>query len=398
MPRNASLIGLTLAAVMLLGFVGGFAQEAAPIRIMALTSLSGPFAPWGINVRDGMQLAAEEVNAAGGVLGRKVAIVERDTRNSPDEAMTHLRAGVEREGIVAAGGIISSGVGLAASRVAEELNVPLFLTMSGSHKILRKDSRYTFRTCLVAATMTTGPFAAFIQEKGISRAGAIVADYAWGHAVQEAIERHIASLPGVEVRIEVAPVPEKNFTTYLRRLQRLDPELLILLGHPPGAPAAAKQALELGIGQFISGAIYPTEVWVERGGRPIFGRVVEYSCADYEDAAYQQLAAKFHAKVGRFFDFNAFSGYAIVKLMADAVQRTGTTDPKALAAAVRTGRFVQPGYAFPLSYTEWGELKEATPILYTFEAGDPGAINPGADWRPRVLFRSPPLAPYVPEE
>ena len=65
---------------------------------------------------------------------------------------------------------------------------------------------------------------------------------------------------------------------------------------------------------------------------------------------------------------------------------------------LRTGRFQIDGYAWPLSYTEWGEMKEAAPILYTYEKGAAGKMNPTATWRPKVVFRSKTTQPYVPGE
>jgi len=146
-----------LAAILIaaaFGPAGVQPASAQPIKIAFLSSLSGPFTPWGIQVRDGMKLAIAEVNAAGGVNGRPMELVERDDRNNASEGVTAFKYLIEREGIVAAGGVISSDVGLAVAREAEAQHVPLFLTMSGSQHILRKDSRYTFRTCLPAAPMS----------------------------------------------------------------------------------------------------------------------------------------------------------------------------------------------------------------------------------------------------
>ena len=100
----------------------------------------------------------------------------------------------------------------------------------------------------------------------------------------------------------------------------------------------------------------------------------------------------------RLMDNNALSGYAIVKVVAEAAKRAKSADPKAVAAAIRAGRFDIDGYAWPLSYTEWGEMKEAAPILYTYEKGAAGAMNPDASWRPKVVFRSKTTPPYVPGE
>jgi branched-chain amino acid transport system substrate-binding protein len=386
------ILGLA-AAFTLMGAV-----HAQPIKIAFLSSLSGPFTPWGIQVRDGMKLAIAEINAAGGVNGRPMELVERDDRNNASEGVTAFKYLVEREGIVAAGGVISSDVGLAVAREAEVLKVPLFLTMSGSHTILRKDSRYTFRTCLPAAPMSMDYIAGLIREKGYKRVGVIVADYAWGHAIRESVERFIKPIPGVRLQIEVAPVPERDFTPYLRKLQALDPELIIATGHPPGTAIITRQSIELGIKGQVIGPWYPTEFSFERVGEMMFGRFVDYSCVDFENAAYQALAAKYFAATKRLLDNNALSGYAIVKMVAESVAKGKSTDPKAVAQAIRSGRFLVDGYAWPLSYTEWGEMKEAAPILYTYEKGAAGKMNPTATWHPKVIYRSKTTPPYVPAE
>jgi branched-chain amino acid transport system substrate-binding protein len=383
---------------LLLATALGAAQAQQPIKIAFLSSLSGPFTPWGIQVRDGMKLAIAEINAAGGVNGRPIELVERDDRNSAAEGVTAFKYLVEREGIVAAGGVISSDVGLAVAREAEAQRVPMFLTMSGSQHILRKDSRYTFRTCLPAGPMSMDYIAGLIREKGYKRVGAIVADYAWGHAIRESIERIIKPIPGVRLQIEVAPVPERDFTPYLRKLQALDPELVIATGHPPGTATITRQAIELGIKGQVIGPWNPTETSFERIGELMFGRFVDYSCVDFESAAYQRLAEKYYAATKRLLDNNALSGYAIVKMVAESIAKGKSTDPKAVATAIRNGRFQIDGYAWPLSYTEWGEMKEAAPILYTYEKGAAGKMNPAANWRPKVVFRSKTTAPYVPAE
>jgi branched-chain amino acid transport system substrate-binding protein len=386
----------------ILGLAAAFAlvgaAHAQPVKIAFLSSLSGPFTPWGIQVRDGMKLAIAEINAAGGVNGRPMELVERDDRNNASEGVTAFKYLVEREGIVAAGGVISSDVGLAVAREAEVLKVPLFLTMSGSHTILRKDSRYTFRTCLPAAPMSMDYIAGLIREKGYKRVGVIVADYAWGHAIRESVERFIKPIPGVRLQIEVAPVPERDFTPYLRKLQALEPELIIATGHPPGTAIITRQSIELGIKGQVIGPWYPTEFSFERVGEMMFGRFVDYSCVDFENAAYQALAARYFAATKRLLDNNALSGYAIVKMVADSVAKGKSTDPKVVAQAIRSGRFQVDGYAWPLSYTEWGEMKEAAPILYTYEKGAAGKMNPTATWHPKVIYRSKTTPPYVPAE
>jgi len=228
-------IGFFAVVVLLAATAPGYAQ--GPIKVAFLGTLSAPFAPWGIQVRDGMKMAIAELNEKG-VLGRKLELVERDDKNNASEGITAYRYLVEREGIVAAGGMISSDVGLAVSREAEAARVPFFLTMSGSQRILKQSSRYTFRTCLVAAPMTMEPVAAFIKDRKLTRVGAIVADYEWGHALREAFEKVIKPLPGVRTQVEVAPVPERDFTPYLRSSRPSTRSSSWPPGTPPGTPSS----------------------------------------------------------------------------------------------------------------------------------------------------------------
>jgi len=381
----------------LLASLGG--AQARPLKVAFLSSLSGPFAFWGVNARDGMRMAVAELNEAGGVLGRPVEFVERDDRNNPAEAISAFRALVEREGIAAAGGVISSDVALAASREAETLRVPLFLTMAGSDAILRKSSRYTFRTCLAAAPMYVQAIAAMVQHARHTRIGQIIADYAWGHSIRQAVERYVAGLPGVRVQTEVAPVTAADFTPYLRRLQAFEPQLLVIAGHPPGNPVIVRQAAELGMRQQLIGSVLPPELMVQRGGDAVFSRFLDYSCVDFTTPAFRQLAAKYYSLYRRYFDNSGFSGYVIVRMVAEAAKKAGSTDPAVIADQIRRSRFVQPGYAWPLSYTEWGEMKEVRIVFFTIERGEvSGGICPGCGWAQRYQFRSSLVQPYVPPE
>src|SRR5215218_4035124 len=171
---RVGLFSLWLVAALLLAACGdgdeGGGQEGGgePIRIGALTSLTGNFAPWGVQVRDGMQLAVNEINQRGGVDGRQLELVVADDQSKAEEGTRALERLIERDGVVAVGGIISSDVGLATARIAEQSKVPLFLVKAGAGGILNANSRHTFRTCLPAAPMVAGPILEYVQSKNLT--------------------------------------------------------------------------------------------------------------------------------------------------------------------------------------------------------------------------------------
>jgi branched-chain amino acid transport system substrate-binding protein len=367
-----------------------------PIKIGLLTSLTATFAPWGVSARDGMRLAVEEINAAGGVNGRMLELLERDDQSNPEEGASGLERLIE-DGVVAVGGVISSSVGLSTARIAEELAVPLFLVKAGSDAILTTDSRYTFRTCLPAAPMVAGPVAQFVASAGFTKVGAIVADYAWGQAVKSALENEFADVAGVELQIEVAPVPETDFAAYLRRLDDFGAEILVATGHPPGGVSIVKQSDDFGMDLGVSGSWNPLGLIMGAVGDQGFDRYTDFACVDYDSAEYQELALRYLAfSDNAFMEDDAVAGFGIVHAIAEAVGAVGD-DPVAVAEYMHANTFDIPGYSFPLSWTEWGELASAqVTFIVIREQEPPEGVSPGADWYPELLILSDPLEPYVP--
>jgi branched-chain amino acid transport system substrate-binding protein len=402
--RHRATVGLLWIVLVVLlaacgddeGGSGGGGGE--PIRIGALTSLTGNFAPWGVQVRDGMQLAVNEINQAGGVDGRQLALVVADDQSKAEEGARGLERLIEREGVVAVGGIISSDVGLATARIAEQSKVPLFLVKAGAGNILTAGSRYTFRTCLPAAPMVAGPVLQYVQSKNLTRVGAIVADYAWGQAIKSALEATFEGAPDIRLQVEVAPVGETDFTTYLRSLERLDPQMIVATGHPPGAGAITVQSADLGFDVPITGAYTPRSLVVSGAKDAAIGRYADFGCADFQSPEYQELARRFVAfsRDADFFEDDALASYGIVTMVAQAVREAGD-DPAAIATHLHENTFDIPGYSFQMRWTEWGELAGAQIAFDLIDRGPaPQGVNQAGTWYLDRLLVSEPLEPYQP--
>jgi branched-chain amino acid transport system substrate-binding protein len=401
---RAGLVALLLAAALLLVACGG-GDEAGdqagggePIRIGALTSLTGNFTPWGVQVRDGMQLAVNEINQRGGVDGRQLQLVVADDQSQAEEGTRAIERLIEREGVVAVGGIISSDVGLATARIAEQSKVPLFLVKAGAGGILTPGSRHTFRTCLPAAPMVAGPVLQYVQSKNLTRVGAIVADYAWGQAIKTALEETFATAPDIKLQVEVAPVGEQDFTTYLRSLERLNPQMIVATGHPPGSGAITVQSADLGFDVPITGSYTPRSLVMSGAKDAAIGRYADFGCADVQSNEYQDLARRFlqFSQNNKFFEDDALAGYGIVTMVAEAVRQVGD-DPAAIARHLHENTFDIPGYSFELRWTEWGELASARIAFDLLGRGPaPQGVNEAGSWYPERLLISEPLEPFRP--
>jgi branched-chain amino acid transport system substrate-binding protein len=398
-------IALLTAALTGSGAYGGSSAPAqgSPIKIGVLTPLTGPFTPWGIQVRAGMVLAVNEINRSGGVKGRgqgrklNLAVADDQSVNT-NAAIEGFRRLTQQDGVVAVGGIISSGTGLATTRLAEEAKVPLFLVKSGNSEILTQSSRYTFRTCLPSAAMAAVPIVELAQKRGITSVGVIIADYAWGQSFKSSLEEEAKKAPNIKFNIQVAPVSTTNFTPYLRALG--DVSLIVGTGHPPGSSLVLAQAGQLGMKAPVVGAWGPYSLTAKNAGDAAFGRWSDFKCMATASKGYKDLAKRYLRTFpqNEFFEDDALAGYAYVKIVAQAISEVGD-NPQRIAAYVHANTFNIPGYAFPLRWTAWGELDRPQPQFAILTKGappEPGLNTASTTFWPRVLFKSQPLTPYRP--
>jgi branched-chain amino acid transport system substrate-binding protein len=385
------------------GGSNGPAQGSA-IKIGALTPLTGNFAPWGIQVRAGMALAVNEINRSGGVKGRgqgrKFSLVVADDQSTnASAAVEGYRRLTQQEEVVAVGGVINSAFGLAIGRLAEDDEVPLFLVKSGNNDVLRQSSRYTFRTCLPAAAMAAVPVVQLAQKRGLRNVGVIIADYAWGQSFKSSLEAEARKAPNINFRYQVAPVPTTNFTTYLRALGGV--QLIVATGHPPGSSLVLAQSGQLGLRVPVIGAYSPFSLTAKNAGSAAYGRWSDFKCMATATKGYKTLAKRFLRTFPQheFFEDDALAGYAYVKILARAIRNVGT-DRERIARYVHANTFNIPGYAFPLRWTQWGELRGAR-VQYSILTAGPAperGLNTAGRWWPRVVSKSAPLTPYRPDQ
>jgi branched-chain amino acid transport system substrate-binding protein len=376
--------------------------QGGPIKIGALTPLTGPFAPWGLQARAGMALAVNEINRSGGVKGRGQGrrlnlVVADDQSVNTNAAIDGFRRLTQQDDVVSVGGIIGSPIALATTRLAEEAKVPLFLVKAGNNEILTQSSRYTFRTCLPAAAMVATSVVQLAQRRDIRNVGVVIADYAWGQSFKSSLEESAKTAPNIRFNVQVAPLPTTNFTPYLRSMEGVS--LLVATGHPPGAGSILAQAQQLGIKAPVVGAYSPYSLTVRNAGEAAYGRWSDFKCMATATKQYKALAKRYLRAFpqNEFFEDDAIAGYAYVKVVAEAIRNVGV-NPERIAAYVHANTFNIPGYAFPLRWTAWGELRGPRvqfAVLTRGPAPERG-LNTRGNWWPRVLFKSQALTPYRP--
>lgn len=210
------------AAVLLAAcaaFIGGSAEAQKPIRVGYAVILSGPGALIGEPSLKGAQMFVEEINTKGGVLGRKIELVVRDTKGNADEAVRVARDLILRENVDFLVGTLTSAEGPAVSPIAKENKIVFVVPVVKTDQLTAPENLhpYVFRTA--STTTIEGRTAAEIMAKwpNIKRVGTISPDYAFGQDVTKAFVAHLKKIrPDIEIADQQWPkLGETDYTPFI---------------------------------------------------------------------------------------------------------------------------------------------------------------------------------------
>jgi ABC-type branched-subunit amino acid transport system substrate-binding protein len=264
-PMNLMQHRLTMLVFLLAGLVmvAGFAEplaraaEAAERIVVGINvPLTGPYSQQGEDEKRGYELAIKRINAAGGLLGKRVEYVIKDTASKPDQAKANALEMIKRDGAVMLTGGASSAVALALGDLAQEQRVPFMSGITNSNAVtghdktaagwsVQKAHRYTFRW-FNSAYMTAnalGPH--LVQQLGADKNYFyITADYTWGHSLVESL-RYITESKGAFTMDNVlTPLGATDFSAALDKVAKAKPHVLVLVLYGNDQVAALKQIQE----------------------------------------------------------------------------------------------------------------------------------------------------------
>lgn len=225
------------------------AQNAKPLKIGLLLSLSGPAAPFGIPERDAVKALADRVNAAGGINGRKIELVVYDDATNPTEAARGMRQLTQQDGVIAViGSTIGSGT-LAAAPIAAAASVPV-LAPNGTDAVIAKNKDYfpwVFRS-LPSDSRSAKALLDRALEGGAKRIGLFFQEDAYGKGFYDMLTA-TAGDRGIEVVAAVsAPLTATDLGPQATRLRNAKPELVLVQASAPALGAAfARAAAQVGL-------------------------------------------------------------------------------------------------------------------------------------------------------
>jgi branched-chain amino acid transport system substrate-binding protein len=351
MRRRVTHGTLTLAVVSILlvlfTAVRPAAAQGKAIRIGEINSYSGLATVYTFPYKEGLLMAAKEINDAGGVLGRPIEFIFRDDKLKPDEAVKAARELVGQEKVDFLAGCISSGVGLAISAYAKEAKTLYFATHCQTSRLTWDDGhRYVAHT-----TNNVNQYVRALAKKAATlpykKWAHISPDYEYGHNVWEEFIAYLKQLkPDVQVMQENWPkLGETDHSSYVTALLQSGAEAFISAVWGAQEIAFVKQARPFGLldkVKFVSASVGNPDELDPLGKEAPIGAITP-GFAWYDDGMqkrHPKLAGwvkKYQERTKKEPTLGASWGYASAHIIVEAIKRAKSVESDKVIAALSEG-------------------------------------------------------------
>ncbi len=338
MTVSRRLFGSALAIVTLVIATGtGCSKSSNDIPVGAYLSLSGSDSTFGIDTRDGIELARQEVNDKGGIKGRKVNVIYEDDKSTSQEASNKVRQLIDRDKVIAILGEVASSRSLAGGLIANTKKVPM-VTPSSTAVEVTKDREYVFRTCFTDAQQ--GDVAArfvfdTLKKKNVGLFYVAQDNYSAGLA--KSFKESLQKLGGTIVVEKGYQSKETQFTTLLSDLKASKPEVIFVPVYYNDMVQIARQAKQLGMpgSMFIGGDGWDSSDLIEGAGEALEGAYfTNHYAPDVPWPNSQAFLKSFKAKYNHEPSSLSAQGYDAARLLFDAMGRATELTPEAVKTAL----------------------------------------------------------------
>ena len=330
--KKSAIGSVVLAA--LLAFTSCGNSKSNDIVIGGIFPLSGAVAVYGVECKNGIDLAIEEINAAGGVNGQKLVLVSEDDEGNPDKTVNAYQKLTSKNNAKIIIGSLTSGCTQAITARCQAQKV-LQIAPAATAPAITDAGDYIFRACFIDPFQGTvgGKFAA---ENLSCKKAAILFDTGNDYSVglTENFEKSFVDCGGQIVAKEAYTTNDKDFNAQLTKIKNANPDVVYLPDYYGVVALIAKQLRAKDINCCIVGADGWDGVLGNAGEEVLNGFYSNHYAADSTEPAVQKFVSAFNEKYEK--DPNAFAalGYDSVYLLKDAISKAGTADPTAVKAAL----------------------------------------------------------------
>src|SRR5262245_59371189 len=343
-PHSIAVKAARFSLLLLVAFVipncsqpNANGPDRSRIKIGFFGDLSGQTFNFGESAKNGVLMAADEINLAGGIEGRRIDVVIDDDVGSPEKAATLTGKLIDGDKVVA---IIAAGTSAnsrAAAPKAQSSKIPL-IAPSSTDPAVTQVGDYIFRACFVDSFQAE-VMARFAVNTLKAQKAAILFDFnsPYGRGLTEYFELSFAKLGGQVVSKQSYMQGEADFKGQLLAIRSSAPEVIFIPGYYADVAIAAKQARAIGLTQPLLGADGwdAPELW-PLGGDALNGSYIStHFFADNPAPAIRQFVEGYKQRYGNLLpDAHAALGYDAARMLFEAIARSGTRDELRLRDAL----------------------------------------------------------------
>lgn len=324
------------AAVAVLGTGVAVAQDNDEIKVGHYASLTGSEATFGQSTDNGIKLAVEEFNAAGGLKGRKMRVLTLDNQGKAQETGTVVQRLINQEKVIALLGEVASSRSIAGGRIAQQAGIPM-ISPSSTNEQVTKIGDMISRVCFVDS------FQGYVMAKFAKdnlKAGKIAILYdqsqAYSKGLKDDFKKAFTAMGGTITTEQAYNGGDQDFSAQLTTIRGGNPDGIYIPGYYTDVGNVAIQTRKLGIkAALLGGDGWDSAKLAEIGGDAIEGAYYSNHYApDQPSKEVQDFVKKYQAKFGQTPDGLAALGYDAAKLLGEAMARAKSLSGKDLAAAI----------------------------------------------------------------
>jgi branched-chain amino acid transport system substrate-binding protein len=317
-----------MAALAGIGMPAISRAQAEVIRIGHLTPRTGFLGPLGEFAVQAAQMAADDINAAGGVMGRKIELLIEDSVN-PQTASAKAERFVERDKVAAIVGEISSASGLAIAQVVQRAKVLYINTGCNSDALRGSDCKKFMFHIEGANSMYVKAAGQAIAKEGLVKGKkwySLTADYAFGHDLLKVAKRFMEANGGQFAADELVPTDASDFSAYLLKIRQARPDLVIVNLAGNQITNFLKQYAEYGLPYRVVGFGFDTALAWGAGKGNFFGTwpLVWHHLIDTPST--KKFVGDFTKRYGKPPENQAWGDFNALRILAQAMAETKSTD------------------------------------------------------------------------
>ncbi|MDQ3087505.1 MAG: ABC transporter substrate-binding protein [Acidobacteriota bacterium] len=306
------------------------------IKVGVYGDLTGQTSSFGQSTINGIRLAVDEINAAGGVNGKKITLISEDDQGRPEQAKTVMSKLINQDKVQAVLGEVASSNSLAAAPVAQEAKIPM-ITPSSTNPKVTEVGDYISRVCFIDPFQGSvmAKFAAnTLNAKTAAIIGDVQSDYSKG--LTEFFTKEFTKLGGRVVAEQKYAQTDPDFKAQLTAIRNTNPDVIYIPGYYGQVAIIAKQARELGMNMPLLGGDGwdSPELWKLGGDALKNAYISNHYSAENPAPEIQNFVKAYQAKYNVVPDSLAALAYDAAKVLADAIKRAGGTDSAKLKDAI----------------------------------------------------------------